>query len=104
SENQAAAFRLAEFMSRGPGAQVLTDFFLDTPPTMDGSGPSDLTPAAEGTRTQISAIEDEHYAGYRQLRDVTLQDALSSALSELMLDRVAPEEAAAQVQEAVGTE
>src|SRR5699024_6873370 len=101
SENQAAAFKLAEYMSSGPGAQVLTDFFLDTPPTRGADGPADLSPEAAQTREQITEIQEETYAGYRQLRDLTVKDALAGALSELMLDRISPADAAAQVQEAV---
>jgi len=100
SKNQAAAFKLAQYMSSGAGGQVLTDFFLDTPPIKDAPGPAGLSESAAETRKVLTSAIADQYAGYRQLRNVEVKEALSGALTQLMLGSMTAEQAAQTVQQA----
>jgi raffinose/stachyose/melibiose transport system substrate-binding protein len=100
SEHKEEALAFIEYMSRGAGAQVLADAFIMNQPTKDATGPSSLTPEASATRDKIVGFIDTNLAGYRQLRNVDVKEALSSALTELMIGSITPEEAAERVQAA----
>ncbi|WP_368497642.1 ABC transporter substrate-binding protein [Herbiconiux sp. A18JL235] len=100
SENKAAAFQLARFMSEGAGAQVLTDAALDFPVTKDGPAPSELPAAADQARASIQGLIADDLAGYRQVPSASVNTALGDALVGLISSGLSPDDAASRVQEA----
>lgn len=104
SENKAAAFKLAEFMSQGGGQQILTDAFLYFPVGTKAMEPTTkLTPDAKGVRNRIADLIATDLAGYRQIPDPAVSDALGQALAGVAAGRLSGEEAAKQVQQAAET-
>jgi raffinose/stachyose/melibiose transport system substrate-binding protein len=103
SENKAAAFKLAEFMSLGGGAQILMDAFLYYPVASAPMEPkTKLTGDARGVREQIGDLMESNLAGYRQIPEPAVSDALGQALAGVAAGRLSAEEAAEQVQQAAG--
>jgi raffinose/stachyose/melibiose transport system substrate-binding protein len=100
SKNKSAAFQLAQFMSQGDGAQILTDAALDFPVTKDGPTPTDLPKAADQARTSIEKLIGDDLAGYRQIPSASVNTALGDALVGLISSELSAEDAASRVQEA----
>lgn len=100
SENKAAAYRLAEYMSRGDGGQILMDAFLDFPVTSEPREPSELPEPAVQPRSSIMTMIDDRLAGYRQVPSPAVADALGQALVAVATGSADAEEAAGRVQDA----
>ncbi len=100
SDNKNAAFQLAQFMSEGDGAQLLTDAALDFPVTKDGPSPADLPESATQARSSIEGLISNNLAGYRQVPSAAVNTALGDALVGIISSGLSPEDAAARVQEA----
>jgi raffinose/stachyose/melibiose transport system substrate-binding protein len=100
SKNKAAAYQLASYMSRGEGAQVLLDAFLDFPVTNDGKTPSAAPEESQTARASIEAMIETKLAGYRQVPLASVSEALSAALAGVATGDVTGEEAAQRVQDA----
>ncbi|NED97854.1 extracellular solute-binding protein [Phytoactinopolyspora alkaliphila] len=100
SDNQAAAFRLAEYMSRGAGAKVWADAFLDFPVVTEDIVPERLPEQAGPARSSIEELANDSLAGYRQVPSPAVSEALGQALTALAAGSTQPEEAASRVQDA----
>ncbi|TDE15837.1 ABC transporter substrate-binding protein [Jiangella asiatica] len=100
SENKGAAYRLAEYLSRGDGSQILMDTFLDFPVTAQAREPSALPEPAAQPRASIVTMIDERLAGYRQVPSPTVAEALGQALVAVAAGSASPDEAAGRVQDA----
>lgn len=100
SDNKSSAFQLAQFMSEGAGAQILTDAALDFPVTTDGPAPTDLPESANQARASIEKLISDDLAGYRQVPSAAVSTALGDALVGIISSGLSPEDAAARVQEA----
>lgn len=100
SKNKAAAYQLASYMSRGEGAQVLLDAFLDFPVTNDGKTPTTAPEESLTARSSIESLIETKLAGYRQVPLASVSEALSAALAGVATGDVTGEEAAQRVQDA----
>lgn len=100
SDNKAAAYQLASYMSRGDGAQVLLDAFLDFPVTNDGKTPTAAPEESKAARASIEKLIETKLAGYRQVPLASVSEALSAALAGVATGGATPEEAAQRVQDA----
>ncbi|MCI0159389.1 extracellular solute-binding protein [Leifsonia shinshuensis] len=100
SKNKSAAFQLARYMSRGAGAQTLTDAALDFPVTKDGPTPQGLPEQASTARASIESLIADHLAGYRQVPSASVNTALGDALVGVISSGLSPADAAKRVQEA----
>lgn len=100
SDNKAAAYRLAEYLSTGAGSQILMDTFLDFSVTAEEREPSELPAPAAQPRASIVTMIDERLAGYRQVPSPAVAEALGSALVAVATDSASPEDAAGRVQDA----
>jgi raffinose/stachyose/melibiose transport system substrate-binding protein len=100
SKNKAAAYQLASYMSRGDGAQVLLDAFLDFPVTNDGKTPTAAPEESKTARASIEKLIEDKLAGYRQVPLASVSEALSAALAGVATGDVTGEEAAQRVQDA----
>jgi raffinose/stachyose/melibiose transport system substrate-binding protein len=101
SQNKAAAFRLAEFMSLGGGAQILMDAFLYYPVASEPMEPTkQLSADAREAREQIGDLMENNLVGYRQIPDPAVSEALGQALAGVATGRLDAQKAAEQVQQA----
>jgi raffinose/stachyose/melibiose transport system substrate-binding protein len=101
AKNKAAAYKLAEFMAAGAGAQQLNNAFLDfsvlNPPLQPTTA---LTDNAKSVRASISQILKTGKGGYRNIPSAAVNDALGQALQGVASGQFSPDAAAKQVQTA----
>ena len=98
SDHQEAAFQLAQFMSSGDGQQILIDGSLDFAVTAEPVEPSaDISDNAREVRAQLTALLEDHLAGYREVPDASVKSALGQALLKLAAGTISPADAAAEV-------
>lgn len=100
SDNKAAAYRFAEYLSYGGGGQIWANAFLDFPVTTEPVEPTTIPAQAETARASIETMIEENMAGYRQIPSPSVSEELAAVLGSLAAGSMTPEEAAAQVQHA----
>lgn len=98
SDQKQAAFKLVEFMSSGEGQQILIDSNLDFAVTAEPVEPqAEVSDNAREVRAQLTALLEDHLAGYREVPDAAVKSALGQALLKLAAGTISPEDAAAEV-------
>jgi len=101
SKNQEAALKLAQFMSSGPGQQIVMDGSLDFSVTSTDLVPSVKVSANASTvRTALTAMLKDNLAGYREVPNAAVKAALGQALLKLVAGTIDGAGAAAEVQAA----
>lgn len=101
SAHKAAALELAQFISSGPGQQILINHSMDFSVTDEVVTPEiEFTPNATAVREQLTEIIDNNYGAAREIPNVVVKTKLGDVLLALAAGSITPEDAAAQVQAA----